>query len=103
MIGENTAATVMFNRRWQKLFEGDGRQHYPEEVWASLTEEIKEMTWNLCKEYDGSQKRRIKVLLSNFVSTELEICFGEETENFFRNEWQEEVRLFCEKYGYADA
>jgi hypothetical protein len=64
-------------------------------------EEIRETTWNLCKLYDSQNKRRHKVLLTNFITSELERLFSEEIENLFRGEWQEEVGLFFEKYGYA--
>ena len=65
-------------------------------------EQVRETTWNLCKEYDASGKRRVKVLLVNFISTKLETLFGSETENLFRQEWLEEVGIFSEKYSYAD-
>lgn len=67
-----------------------------------MEEQVRETTWNLCKKYDMSGKRRVKVLLSNFISTTLERLFGSETENLFRQEWLEEVDIFSQKYGYAD-
>ncbi len=68
-----------------------------------LTEEIRETAWNLCKEFDAgavSGKHCTKVHLTNFVSTKLEERFGAETENLYRTDWQKEVELFCQKYGY---
>ncbi len=62
---------------------------------------IREITWNLCKQYDASNRRREKVHLANLVTTELERCFGAETENLYRQDWQDEVNLFAEKYGYS--
>lgn len=65
-------------------------------------ETIRETAWNLCKKYDSQNRRPIKILLTNFVSTDLEKLFSAETENLFRNEWQEVVALFCRKYGYSE-
>lgn len=64
-----------------------------------IGEEIKEITWNLCKKYYLETKEKVdKVRLQNFVSWELEKEFGEVAENAFRIEWMKEVDLFCEKY-----
>jgi len=63
-------------------------------------EEIQETTWNLCKQYDAQNKRSDEIRLMNFVSTELEKILSAETENAFREEWTEEVKIFCEKYSY---
>lgn len=65
-----------------------------------MEEEIRETAWNLCKQYDAQKRRREKVILAGFVSIELEKKFGWRTENLYRTEAQEEVRIFCEKYGY---
>jgi hypothetical protein len=76
-----------------------GPEWYEEE--EVTEEEIRETAWNLCKKYDLSLRRRDQVLLVNFVSTELEMQFGEEAENYFRDEWLNEVGLFCRQYGYT--
>jgi hypothetical protein len=69
-------------------------------IFANEGEEEKETTWNLCKQYDAENRRRDKVILTNFVSRKLEKKFGDEIENLFRFDWQSEVEIFCKKYGY---
>lgn len=66
---------------------------------------IRETAWNLCKLFDATrqQRRRDKVLLANFVSTKLEQRFGTAVENLFRAESQDEVSIFCQKYGYSSS
>lgn len=70
-------------------------------IFADEWEQVKEKTWNLCKKYDTENKRRDKILLTNFITIELEKQFGNEIENLFRSEWQEEVDIFCKKYSYS--
>lgn len=96
------AAHLEAQQRQAELEAQKGNPHFQVRYKEEVTEEeIRETAWNLCKEYDLSLRRRDQVLLVNFVSTELERRFGEEAENYFRDEWLNEVGLFCEKYGYA--
>ena len=64
-------------------------------------QDIREITWNLCKIYDLKNKHRSKIGLSNFITLALELRFGSETKNNYRGEWQKEVTLFCQQYGYS--
>ena len=63
----------------------------------------KENTWKLWKEYDSKvtlNYQLSKVRLTNFISNKLEMMFSSELENLFREDWQEEVNIFCKKYSY---
>lgn len=66
-----------------------------------MEEAIREIAWKLCKQYDFINHRREKVHLANFVTTELEQLFDTEIENLYRQDWQTEVDLFAQKYGYT--
>lgn len=85
----------------QRQAELEAQKGNPHFQMGNMEEKVREAAWNLCKEFDAKNRRRVKVLLSNFVTTELERQFGSEVENFFRNDWQEEVDIFCKKYSYA--
>jgi len=65
-----------------------------------MEEEIREATWNFCKEYDFTSRRRDRVILTNHVSAKLEAKYGPEVENLYREDWRDEVAKFCQKYGY---
>lgn len=65
-----------------------------------MLEELLELTWNMCKRYDLLFHKRDKIRLINYVSYNLEIAYNEETENLYREDWLQEVNLFCLKYGY---
>lgn len=69
-----------------------------------MTEEIRESTWNICKQFDATNTTlpREIVHLSNAVTTTLERKYGEYVENLYREDWQIEVRLFAQKYGYTN-
>lgn len=65
-----------------------------------MDELIKEYTWNLCKQFAYENHTRDKTRLKNFISTTIELIYGSSIENYYREDWQNEVDLFAKKYGY---
>jgi hypothetical protein len=66
-----------------------------------MEEQIKEKTWEMCKKYDAHGFAHNRIRLNNYVSVWLATHFNIEIENLYRNEWQQETTLFCQKYGYT--
>ena len=76
-----------------------GSQNKDGETKTKLEEQVRETTWNLCKKYFGlfpHLKREVHYI--NYVSTEIEKKFGAETENSYREEAKDEIKIFITTY-----